>query len=126
MSEGFLKDLTGDAYDVYSAGMEPTEVHPLAIRVMSEVGVDISAQRSKSVKEVLGRHVFGHVIFVCEEANKNCPRIYPNIGGKLLYWPFEDPEAYEGSEEERLEKFRQVRDQIRAQAVSRAEDMRKM
>jgi arsenate reductase (thioredoxin) len=124
MAEGLLSETASDAYDVFSAGMEPTEAHPLAIKVMDEIGVDISGHRSKSIREVPGWHVFGHVIFVCEEANKNCPNLYPNIGGKLVYWPFEDPEAFEGSIDERLAKFREVRDQIRDRITNWIEEMK--
>jgi len=112
MAEGWLKHLAGDRYEVFSAGMEPTRVHPLAIEVMQEVGIDISDQRSKSVREILGRHAFHIVVPVCEQAHKQCPSIYPTFQENIEYWPFPDPEAAEGSEEEKLEKFREARDGI--------------
>jgi len=110
MAEGLLRKYAGDRYEALSAGLEPTTVHPLAIRAMSEAGIDISSQRSKSVKEYLGKKPLGHLIFVCARAEKNCPYLYPPLAPES--WPFEDPAAWQGSEEERLDKFRQVRDQI--------------
>ncbi len=112
MAEGLLRKHAGDRYEALSAGLEPTTVHPLAIRAMNEVGIDISGQRSKSVKEYLGKIALGHVIFVCARAEKNCPYLYPPLVPES--WPFEDPAACQGTEEERLERFRQVRDQIEA------------
>ncbi len=110
MAEALLRKHGGDGYEARSAGLEPTTVHPLAIRVMNEIGIDISGQRSKSVKEYLSRIPVGHVIFVCQRAEKNCPYLYPPQVPES--WPFEDPAAAEGSEEERLQKFREARDQI--------------
>ena len=112
MAEGLLRKHAGDRYEALSAGMEPGKIHPLAIRAMNEVGIDISSQRSKSVKEYLGRTPLSHVIFVCAKAEKNCPYLYPPLAPES--WPFEDPAACQGTEEERLEKFRQVREQIEA------------
>jgi arsenate reductase len=112
MAEALLRRHAGDRYEPLSAGMEPTTVHSLAIRAMSEIGIDISGQRSKSVKEYLGRVALGHVIFVCARAEKNCPYLYPPLAPES--WPFEDPAAGQGTEEECLEKFRHVRDQIEA------------
>lgn len=111
MAEGFLRKYAGDCFDVYSAGLEPKPVHPLAIRVMDEIGIDISGQESKGVDTVLGKQSFKHAIFVCQHAEENCPSIYPFALEKLS-WPFEDPAVFEGNEDEVLDKFRQVRDQI--------------
>jgi arsenate reductase len=77
---------------------------------MSEVGIDISSQRSKSVMEYAGQVHFGYLVPVCAEAEKGCPS-FPGLGEKML-WPFEDPAAATGTEEEILQKFRQIRDQI--------------
>ena len=112
MAEALLRKHAGDRFEALSAGMEPTTVHPLAIRAMNEVGIDISGQRSKSVKEYLGKIPVGQVIFVCARAEKNCPFLYPPQVPES--WPFEDPAACQGTEEECLEKFRHVRDQIEA------------
>lgn len=112
MAEGFLKNKAKGRLQVFSAGVEPTEVNPKAIEVMKEIGIDISDQRSKAMQEVLGRHNFAYVIFVCEKAEQTCPRIYPTIGGELISWPFDDPASFTGSEEEVMNKFREVRDKI--------------
>ncbi|SMC34822.1 arsenate reductase ArsC [Sporomusa malonica] len=113
MAEAFFKKYGEDIIEVYSAGLEPTIVNPYAIRVMQEIGVDISGQRSKGVKEYLGKMSFGYVIAVCKKAEDRCPVIFPGVR-TLLAWPFDDPAAVEGSEEEKLQQFRQVRDAIEA------------
>lgn len=111
MAEAFLRKYGSDRYIVYSAGLKPSRVHPMTIRVMEELGYDMSDHRSKHVKEYIGKIRFGYVITVCGHADKNCPFI-PGVGTRL-HWPFDDPAAAEGSEEERLKKFRQVRDEIK-------------
>ena len=111
MAEAFFKKYGEDVLEVYSAGLEPTVVNPCAAMVMQEMGIDISGQRSKSVKEFLGQMSFGYVIAVCKKAEERCPVIFPGAR-MLLSWPFEDPAATEGPEEEKLQKFRQVRDEI--------------
>ena len=111
MAEGFFNREGGGRFEVYSAGLHPTEVHPLAIQVMKEVGVDISQNRSKSVSEYLGKKSFRYVISVCQKASDQCPRLFPGAL-HILHWPFEDPASFEGNEEQRLVKFRDVRDQI--------------
>ena len=78
---------------------------------MEEVGVSLSGQYSKHVKEYMGKIHFGYLITLCDEAEESCPTTFPGIGQRL-YWPFEDPSAFTGSEDEKLAKFREVRDQI--------------
>lgn len=116
MAEGLLRHHAGDRYEVYSAGcVRGGEVHPLAVRAMEEVGIDISDHYPKELREFWGSKHFGYQITVCkrdEERELNCP-IYPGMGLKLS-WPFDDPRAHEGSEEETLRKFREVRDRIDA------------
>jgi arsenate reductase len=109
MAEGLLRQLAGDQFEVASAGTEPRSVNPLAIAAMREIGVDISGHRSKSVKEFLGRH-FTYVITVCESANERCP-VFPGTV-KRLHWRLQDPAATVGSEAQRMEVFRRVRDDI--------------
>ncbi len=113
MAEGILRKYVGDRFQVYSAGLDPERIHPLVEPVMREIGIDISAQRSKSVKEYLGRLTAHYLIVVCENAERDCPKIFPGPGERL-YWPFDDPAAVEGTAEERLEAFRRVRDEIAA------------
>ena len=110
LAEGLLKNLAGDKFDVYSAGVEPTSVHPLAKKVMKEIGIDISGQQSKSVDEFLDKE-FDYVITVCENARQTCP-FFPG-NHELLHWSLEDPAIALGSEEERLLMFRKIRDQLR-------------
>src|SRR5262245_50765207 len=108
MAEALLRKLAGDKFDVHSAGTEPKGVNPLTIKVMKEVGIDISSQRSKHLRDYLGRLPVRIVIIVCADAEKTCPSIWPGAF-KRLFWKFDDPAAVEGSEEERLQKFREVR-----------------
>jgi len=111
MAEGFLRKYASERFDIYSAGLDPRMVNPLAVQVMGEIGIDISGQTSKGVETVLGKQSFKHAIFVCHQAEENCPSIYPFALEKLS-WPFEDPAAFEGNEDKTVAKFRQVRDQI--------------
>ncbi len=109
MAEAFLREHGGDRFEAYSAGTEATHVRPLAIRAMNEVGVDISAQESETLERYL-REPFDYVITVCDEANEACP-FFPGASERL-HWSFPDPSKAEGTEEERLEVFRRVRDDI--------------
>ena len=111
MPEAFLKKHGGDRYDIYSAGTEPKGVDPYTELVMEEVGIDLSGQHSKHVKEYMGKVHFGYLITVCNEAEAGCPTTFPGIGQRL-YWSFEDPSALKGADDEKLAKFREVRDQI--------------
>lgn len=107
----FAKHL-GDEHPVYSAGTEPADrVHPLTVRVMAEVGVDLSAARPRHVDEILGVLPVGTIVIVCDGANKACPTVPPGAHERLL-WPFEDPAAFDGADEEKLDKFREIRDAI--------------
>ena len=109
MAEGLLRHLAVDRFEAHSAGTEATHVRPLAIRAMEEVGVDISGQESKTLDRYL-EDPFDYVITVCDAANEACP-FFPGTKNRL-HWSFEDPSRAEGSEEERLEVFRSVRDGI--------------
>lgn len=114
MAEGFLRQYAGDRFEVYSAGLEPApEVHPLAVQVMKEVGVDISKQRPKGVKTFLGKIPVQSLIIVCDDAAKNCPTIWPGALNRL-HWSYGDPVAFKGDAGAKLEQFRKVRDQIDA------------
>lgn len=111
MAEGLLRHLAADRFEAMSAGAEATRVRPLAVRVMEEVGADISGQESKSLDRYL-EEPFDHVITVCDDANEACP-LFPGAKSKL-HWSSEDPSKVEGSEEERLAVYRSVRDRIRS------------
>jgi arsenate reductase (thioredoxin) len=112
MAEGFLRQLAGDRFDVFSAGTDPVEqVHPLAVEVMAEKGIDIGGNRPTDVGKYLGRMAVRHLIIVCAGANERCPRIFPGMLNRL-FWPFDDPAAFEGTPQETREEFRRVRDEI--------------
>ena len=117
MAEGLLRHLAGNRFEVLSAGTDPKdEVHPLAVRVMNEIGIDISDQRPKHLKEYLGRVAMRHLVIVCDGANDRCPSTWPGLTQRH-YWPFDDPAAFVGSEPATLAEFRRVRDQIRQRFV---------
>ncbi len=111
MAEAFLRRYGGDRFEAHSAGLAPKELNPLTIKVMNEVGIDISGQRSKGVNEYLGKVLFQYLITVCDDADKNCPITWPGVS-KRMHWSFEDPASFVGTDEEKLAKFRQIRDQI--------------
>ena len=110
MAEGFLRNMAGDRFEVFSAGVKPTQVNPLAIKVMAEVDVGISKHRSKSATEFIGQQ-FDYVITVCDNANQTCP-IFPGKYEKI-HWDLKDPAEAQGSEAERMVVFRAIRDEIR-------------
>ncbi|HAD06167.1 MAG TPA: low molecular weight phosphatase family protein [Anaerolineaceae bacterium] len=112
MAEALLRKYAGDHFEVYSAGLEPKGLNPYTIKVLEEIGVDTSQHYSKTLDTFMGKVHFGYLITVCSNAEENCP-VFPGMGVRL-HWPFEDPAAYVGSEEETLQKFREVRDQIDA------------
>ena len=114
MAEGFLRAYAGDRFAVESAGTRATGLHPLAVRVMAEAGVDISRQRSKSVEEV--GEGWDIVVTVCDAS---CP--VPPRSGLKLGWRFPDPAVVTGTEEERLAAFRHVRDGIQRRVRSLAQ-----
>ncbi len=109
MAEGFLRSAAGERFDVMSAGIEPKGLNPLAVAVMREIGVDISRQRSKDIREFLGAPV-QYVVTVCSNAREKCP-VFPATV-KFVHWDLDDPAAVQGTEEEKLAAFRKVRDEI--------------
>ena len=111
LAEGILRAVAGDFLDVTSAGSKPAgHVHPLAVQVMREIGVDISSHRSKHLDEFRSRPV-ETVITVCSHADQACP-VFPGQVNRH-HWPFDDPAHATGTDEERLAVFRRVRDEIR-------------
>jgi arsenate reductase len=110
MAEGFLNDFYGDKYEAYSAGIEPASVNPYAIKAMSEVGIDISKHRSKSIEEFRGKS-FDYVVTVCDHAKEACP-FFPR-GRFFIHKGFMDPSEFKGTNDEKLSKTGRVRDQIR-------------
>ena len=110
MAEGWLRELKGDRYEVYSAGTEPTGVHPCAIAAMAEVGIDIRSHRSKGLDSVRDLS-FDEVVTVCDHARESYPVFFG--GGVKRHQGFPDPSAALGTDTEVLAVFRQVRDEIR-------------
>lgn len=115
MAEAFLNHLASDRFEARSAGLEPGTLNPLAVAVMSELGIDISGNLTKDVFSMFKQgKVFNSVITVCDGANaERCP-IFPGIT-KRLHWGFKDPAALAGTWEEKLATTRTIRDEIKAQ-----------
>lgn len=109
MAEGYLRAVAGKRFAVASAGTEATRVHPFAIRVMAEIGVDLTGHTSKTVDTLLGQS-WDWVITVCANANEHCP-VFPGRTQRR-HWGFDDPSQATGTEEDRVAKFRRVRDEI--------------
>jgi arsenate reductase len=109
MAEAFLKALCGDKYKAKSAGITPTQINPYVVKVMAEIGIDLSTHRSKSILEFQGKP-FDFVVTVCDAAREACPFF---LGEKGMHKSFPDPSAFKGSEEEILRKVRVVRDEIK-------------
>ncbi len=110
MAEAFLRRYASKRFDIYSAGFVIKGVNPYTIKVMEEIGYDMSSHYSKSLNQYLEKIHFKIVITVCSKAEEMCP-IIPGVEIKL-YWPFEDPASFEGTEKEKLTKFREIRDKI--------------
>lgn len=111
MAEALLRQFAGNLFEVFSAGLDPRGIHPLTTQVMEEIGISLADQYSKPVAEYMGKTHFGYLITVCSAAEERCPTTFPDISYRL-FWAFDDPAAFEGSEEEKLQKFREVRDDI--------------
>jgi arsenate reductase len=110
MAEGLFRAMRGDDYDVYSAGTEPGTVNPFAIIAMKEIGIDISGHYSKSTDEFTGMEI-EYVITVCDSAKETCPVF--SGGRNIIHKRFEDPSATEGTDEDMLNAFRRIRDEIK-------------
>lgn len=109
MAEGLLRALAGDRFDVASAGTEATRVHPLAIRAMEEVEIDLRGHTSKTI-DVFFSQPWDYVITVCDNANERCP-LFPGETTRI-HWSFDDPSQATGTDEDKLKKFRRIRDEI--------------
>lgn len=111
MAEAFLRKYDGNYFEAHSAGLEPKGINPFTIQVMQEKGIDISDQTSKGIDTYLGKVLFQYLVTVCDDAEKNCPTVWPGVNTRM-HWSFEDPAAFQGSDEAKLEKFRQIRDML--------------
>jgi len=111
MAEELLKKLGGDSFEVESAGLEPTAINPLVVKVMQEEGIDVSQKKPQSVFD-LAQNFYGYVITVCNRAKEGeCP-IFPGVP-KRIHWDLENPEDFTGTEEEKADKTRELKDQIK-------------
>ena len=115
MAEAYLNKLAGDKFVAESAGIEPGVLNPYAVKVMEEEGIDLSSNETKSVFDLYRKgSMFSYVIAVCDAANaQKCP-IFPGVTERIQ-WSFPDPAALQGTDEEKLEGTRQIRDAIKAQ-----------
>ncbi len=109
MAEALFRHFGNGRIEAFSAGLTPKAVHPKAIQVMGELGIDISHQQSNHLNDYLGQR-FDYIITVCDNAASNCP-VFPGEATRL-HWPFDDPDKAVGTEEEILSEFRRVRDEI--------------
>jgi arsenate reductase len=114
MAEAFVHQLCGDCFEAYSAGLEPGRLNPVVVEVMRELGLDLSANRTKSCEDLLRLGLqFDYVATVCDEASaERCP-VFPG-GGRRLHWGFPDPSSFQGDPAAKLAFTRGVRDQIKA------------
>ena len=112
LAEALLRHHAPDRFEVTSAGLEPGVVNPYTVRALEERGIATADLYAKGVIPMLGKQTFHYLITVCARAEENCP-IFPGVSYRLA-WPFEDPAAFEGSDAEKLEEFREVRDAIEA------------
>ncbi|MFZ3209327.1 MAG: arsenate reductase ArsC [Geobacteraceae bacterium] len=110
MAEGLVNHFLGDRFHAFSAGTEATRVNPLAVQVMAELGIDISGQHSKTVEGFAG-HCFDYVITLCGDANEKCPIFFGGV--ERIHMGFIDPSKASGDNEEILQEFRRVRDEIK-------------
>jgi len=112
MAEGLLRAKAGREFEVLSGGTEPAaRVNPLAVEVMREIDIDISAARPKDVGEFLGRAPIRHLIIVCHDAAGRCPSVWPGVVTRV-HWPIEDPAAFRGDAEAARAKFREIRNEL--------------
>lgn len=111
MAEAFLNRFGADHFQAHSAGLLPVEIHPLTLRVMAEIGYDLGGQCAKGVREYLGRLFFRYLIIPRTPTGEDCPRVWPGVSERF-FWPVDDPTTFGGPERRRLNKFREVRDQI--------------
>lgn len=118
MAEAFMNNLFSDKYHAESAGLEPGNLNPLVVKAMSEVGLDISGNKTKSVDDMISAgKTYDYVITVCDETSaERCP-VFPG-GGKRIHWSFDDPSALTGTVDEKMVRIRQIRDEIKEKIIN--------
>lgn len=110
MAEALANHFLGNRYQAFSAGTKTTRVNPLAIRVLFELGIDTSTLRSKTMDELAGEH-FDYVITLCGDANEKCPLFFGGV--ERIHMGFSDPSKATGTDEEILQEFRRVRNEVK-------------
>lgn len=112
MAEAFLKKIAPDRFDVESAGLEPGTLNPIVVKAMQEIGIDISGNKTQGVFDLFKQgKKFNYVITVCDETqSEKCP-VFPAVIEKI-HWGFDDPSRLQGTDEQKLQKTREIRDQI--------------
>jgi arsenate reductase len=123
MAEALLRARGGDLFVPFSAGLEPKGMNPFTVKAMDEIGVSTEGQYSKGVMTYLGRQFFTYMVTVCADAEEKCPSVWPGVQHRL-HWKFDDPAAFEGSDEDKLNEFRRVRDEIDAKISAWVAEMR--
>jgi len=123
MAEALLRRHAGGQLEALSAGLESTEIHPMTLQVLEEAGIDTSALRAEGLDKYMAKTTVHYAIVVCERTQAQCPHLYP-FAQQVLYWPFEDPAAFEGSPAEQLEKFREVRERIEERLMAWLKELR--
>jgi len=121
MAEALLRKHGGSRFEVHSAGLEPSVINPYAVKVLNEISIDTTGQYSKPLDTYIGKKYFDFLITVCSSADEKCP-VFPGMG-KRLHWPFEDPAAFVGNDEEKTQKFREIRIQIEGRIIDWLRDL---
>jgi arsenate reductase len=116
MAEAILRHFAGDRFEPFSAGMHARGINPYTVRVLDEIGISTEGMRSKDVREYMGHKYFGYLVIVCGDADKECPAVFPGVGERVLL-KFEDPAEFDGSDAEKLAKFREIRDEIKSRVL---------
>lgn len=111
MAEAIMRHYAAEHFDIFSAGLEPKGINPYTTRVLEEKNIDMTELYSKDVTEYLGRLNVAYLITVCSNADERCPTVFLGMRERL-HWDLEDPAAFMGTDEEKLAKFRQIRDQL--------------
>lgn len=123
MAEALLRHYGGEAFSAFSAGLHPSQINPFTQKVLAEAGLDMQGQYAKNLMEYWGgKYNFTYLVTVCDRAEQECP-LFP-FATNRLYWPFPDPSSAVGSDEEKTEAFRMVRDQIAARIRAWVQELR--
>lgn len=117
MAEAFLKQMSGDRFEVASAGLEPGKLNPVVVEAMKEIGIDISQNKTKSVFDFFKQgKQYDYVITVCDESQSGACPVFPGKGERI-HWGFDDPSSFQGTPEEKMAKTREVRDKIKQRII---------